>query len=94
MRMVNNSLGYDCSIKEVESVGFRLVGLYMKGPLASESFTILRKWLALEGSVFPRSVRPISKNIRKYRKLKGMINRDNMITKVRTTYPQTLLQLS
>lgn len=46
MRMVNNSLGYDCSIKaEVESVGFGLVGLQMKGPLAGESFTILRKWL-------------------------------------------------
>ena len=66
----------------------------MKGPLAGESFTVLRKWLALEGSVFPRSVRLISKNIRKYIKLKGMINRDNMITKVRTAFPQAPLQLS
>lgn len=66
----------------------------MKGPLAGESFIVLRKWLALEGSVFPRSVRLISKNIRKYIKLKGMINRDNMITKVRTAFPQAPLQLS
>lgn len=71
-------IGPECEslIKEVvEGMGFGLVGLYMKGSLAGESFTISRNWLALGGAISPGQAKPQMSENQKIKKiLENMIH--------------------